>query len=78
MKKRKRDIFETLRKARRRERRLTLMMMFFVGIIGVIAGKCSNSNQNTSDFKGVIVPDSTKSFQPGDTIKVILINEKQR
>ena len=79
MKKRKQDLIESYRKERRKERQFTAMMIFFVGAMGVIAGRCSNPNQNPINVKhGVVSSDSRKSFQPGDTIKVILINEKQR
>lgn len=79
MKKRKQDIIESLRKERRSERRFVSAMIFLVGVMGVIAGRCSNPNQNPINVKrGVVAPDSSRNFQPGDTIKVILINEKQR
>lgn len=79
MKKRSRSIFENIRKERRKEQQFTATMIFLAGIMGAVIGRCSCPNQNIVDFKrGVVAPDSGKKFQPGDTIKVILINEKQR
>ncbi len=79
MKKRSRSIFENIRKERRKERQFTASMIFLAGIMGAIIGRCSCPNQSTGDFKhGIVAPDSGKNFQPGDTIKIILINEKQR
>lgn len=79
MKKRTRDIIEHNRKERQSEHRFASAMIFLAGAMGIIVGRCSNPKQNIPNVKhGVIVHDSTASFQPGDTIKVILINEKQR
>ena len=63
----------------RKEHRRAALWIFVVGILGLVVGKCSNTDFSNRNVKhGVVMPDSSKSFQPGDTIKVILIKEKQR
>jgi len=63
----------------RKERQRASLWILVIGLLGLIVGKCSNTSQYDRNVKhGVIAPDSNKSFQPGDTIKVILIKEKQR
>ena len=62
----------------RKERRIASALMFLSGILGILAGKCSNPVPNREVKSGIVSADSAKSFQPGDTIKVILIKEKQR
>jgi len=61
-----------------KERRKASLLIFFAGVLGMLAGKCSNTSPVRDVKSGIVVSDSNKTFQPGDTIKVILIKEKQR
>ena len=74
MKVTRQEFYEAIRKERRR----AAVMMFITGMMGMVVGRCSNPVENRNVKSGVVSSDSPKSFQPGDTIKVILINEKQR
>ena len=62
----------------RKERRIASVLIFLSGILGIWAGKCSNPVPGREVKSGVVLADSAKGFQPGDTMKVILIKEKQR
>ena len=62
----------------RKERGIASILMLSCFAIGMLAERCSNTTANRDVKSGVVAADSAKSFQPGDTIKVILISEKQR
>ena len=63
----------------RKEHQRAALLILVAGLLGLAVGKCSSADISNHNVKhGVVMPDSSKSFQPGDTIKVILIKEKQR
>ena len=78
MKYTQKEVNEINNKTIRRERGVASILMLFCFALGMLAERCSNATETRDVKSGVVMSDSAKSFQPGDTIKVILINEKQR
>lgn len=72
------EVNTLINKTIRKERGIAAALIFLSGILGILTGRCSNPVQKREVKSGVVAADPSKSFQPGDTIKVILIQEKQR